>query len=246
MANRMKSYQRNAEAYERRWKTASEQGNTAEMYAATRDYEKNIKAQEEELKQVDPNSRDYEKAKRSIEEQKATHYEMSREQRSQSYGEPKREAYEQLEAKNTQLSHDMSKAVERGDVASYESLRSQYEKNVEIQDQLGRQMREEGVKYNDTGRQSKQDIYSHDCDMRDKMNAKVAEREAKGKSVSEEDRAAAEKYKTQVKKDEQELIKYNGDRTVESMRERGASEEQIKAQEEKNKQDQEWVRKINS
>lgn len=43
MANRMKSYQRNAEAYERRWKTASEQGNTAEMYAATRDYEKNTK-----------------------------------------------------------------------------------------------------------------------------------------------------------------------------------------------------------
>ena len=245
MANRMKGFQRYAEAYERRWKAATEQGNTAEMYAATRDYEKNITAQEKELKQMDPSSREYKKAEESIVEQKATCREMERAQRDLSYGESKRNAYEQLEAKNMQLSRDMGRAVERGDVETYESLRSQYEKNLEIQDRLGANMREEGVKYNDTGRQSKQDIYSRDCDMREKLSAKVAERESKGKTVKEEDRAAAEKYREQVKKDEENLVKYNGDRTIQSMRERGASEEQIKAQEEKNQQNQEWVRNIN-
>ena len=237
MANRIKSYQRNAEAYERRWKTASEQGNAAEMYAATRDYEKNIKAQEEELKQMDPNSREYEKVERSIEEQKATHHEMYREQRYQSYGESKREAYQQLETKNTQLSHDMAKAIERGDTENYQRLRDQYEKNIETQDQLGKHMREDGIKYNDTGRQSKQDILCKDCAMAEKLEAKVAERESKGKPVKEEDRAAAEKFRSQVEKTRADTMKYNGDRTVENMRERGESEEKIKAQEEQNKKD---------
>lgn len=237
MTSKMKNYQRNAETYERRWKNAYEQGVTSEMYAATRDYEKNIKAQEEELKQMDPNSRDYQKAHKSIEEQKATQHEMVREQKYQSYGEPKHRAYEHLEAKNTQLSHDMAKAIERGDTENYQRLRDQYQKNIETQDQLGREMREEGTKYVDTGRQSKQDILCKDHDMAEKLEAKVAEREAKGKNVKEEDRAAAEKFRAQAQQTKADTMKYNGDRTVESMREKGESEQKIKEQEEQNKKD---------
>lgn len=246
MASGIKGYQRNAEAYERRWNTAMREGNASEAYAAQEDYKKNIEKQEEELKKMDPNSKDYEKAERSIEEQKSNAWEMGRQQRIEFSGEEKQEAYQQLNAKNMQISHDMSKAVERGDTASYDFLRSQYEKNISSQEQLGRQMKEEGVDFQDTVHREKVDLQDHDIDMRNKLNEQLAEKEAKGKKISEEERANASKYSNQVKKDEVELVKYQNDKKIESMRERGASSEEIKAEEEQNKQSEEWVRKINS
>ena len=245
MANKMKEYQKYSEIYERRWNSAMSSHNASEAYAASQDYKKNIEAQEEELKKMDPNSRDYEKAERVIDEQKSKAWDMNYQQRHQFSGEQKKQAYEQLDAKNEGISRDMSKAAERGDVKTYDSLRAQYEKNIASQEQLGGQMKEEGVEFRDTVHQEKVDLQSHDIDMRNKMNAKVAEREAKGKSVNEEDRAAAEKYTKQVKQDEIDLVKYQGDKKVEGMRDRGASEEEIQAQEEENKRDQQWVQSIN-
>lgn len=245
MANRMKAYQRNAEACERRWKTASEQGNVSEMYTAVEDYDRNINAQKEELKKMDPDTKEYEKARDSIKEQESTRFQMKYEQKRQVYGEDKKHAYDVLESKNTQLSRDMDKAIERGDVSTYESLRSQYERNIAAQDSLGTEMRSEKISYYDTGRLSKTDIYDHDVRMRDKLNEKVAERESNGKTVSGEDRTAAEKYTQRVKQDEVDKIKYDGERNIQSLHERNASEEEINAQKEKNEQDQAEVRKIN-
>lgn len=245
MSSKMKGYQRNAEAYERRWNNAMKQGNTAEAYTATEDYKRNIKAQEEELKQMDPNSKEYEKAERSIEEQRSKAWDMGNQQRINSSNSQQQTAYKELTAKNTQISHDMSKAIERGDTATYDSLRAQYERNISAQERLGQEMKEEGVDFQDTVHHEKVDLYNQDISMRNKMNEKIAQQEAKGKKVSEEDRGAAEKYTKQVKTGEVDLVKYQNNKQIEGMRERGESEEAIKIQEEENKRDEKWVESIN-
>lgn len=241
----MKEYQKYSEIYERRWNSAMASRNAPEAYAATQDYKKNIEAQEEELKKIDPNSRDYEKAEMAIDEQKSKMWDMNNQQRLQFFGEQKKQAYEQLDAKNEAISRDMAKAVERGDSKTFDSLRAQYEKNIASQEQLSYQMKEEGIEFRDTVHQEKVDLQSHDIDMRNKINEKLAEREAKGKSISDEDRIASEKYTKQVKQDEIDLIKYQGDKKIESMRERGATEEEIQAQDEENKRDRQWVQSVN-
>lgn len=234
MANKIKGYQRAAEACERRWNTAMRYGYASEAYAASHDYEKNIKAQDEELKKMDPNSHEYEKAERSLEEQRGNSWEMDRQQRDYFSGEEKKQAYQELGEKNNKISRDMTKAVERGDSANYDSLREQYEKNISSKEQLGKQMKEEGVEFTDTVYQEKVDLHSHDVDMCSKINEKVSEKESKGKSVSEEDRIEAEKYSKQMKQSEADLLKYQNDKEIESMRERGASESAIKSKEEEN------------
>ena len=241
----MKSYQRTAEACERRWKTAMRDGNASEAYAATQDYQKNIQAQEEELKKMDPNSKEYAKAEQSIAEQRSNAWEMSREQRIEFAGEQKKQTYEELDHKNEQISRDMEKAVARGDTATYDSLRNQYEKNINTQETLGKQMKEEGVEYKDTVHQEKIDLKDRDIDMRNKMSEKIAEKESKGKSISPEEKANAEKYAQQVKKDEIEQVKYQNDKKIESMRERGASEAEIEYQKKENEESQKWVESIN-
>ena len=241
----MKSYQRTSEACEKRWSSAMRSGNISEAYAATQDYKNNIKAQEQEMKKMDPNSKEYDKAERSLDEQRCKAWEMERQQ-NRAYGpEQKNEEYERLNEKNQQISHDMGKAVERGDTATYDSLRHQYEKNISTQETLGRQMKDDKMEFTDTVHREKVDLQNRDIDMRNKMSEKIAEKESKGKTVSEEERANAEKYVKQVKKDESELVKYQNDKKIESMRERGASEEAINSQEKQNKHDEEWVNKIN-
>ena len=244
MPGKMKGYQRNAEAYERRWNNAMKQGNTAEAYTATEDYKRNIEAQEQELKQMDPNSKEYAKAESSIEEQRSKAWDMGNRQRAGSSNGQQQTAYRELSAKNTQISHDMSKSVERADTATYDSLRTQYEKNIAAQERLGKEMKEEGVEFQDTVYREKVDLHDKDIDMRNKMNEKVARQEATGKNVSREDRASAEKYTKQVNTGEGDLVKYQNDKQIEGMRERGASEESVKAQEEENKRSEKWVESI--
>lgn len=245
MLSKMKGYQRNAEAYERRWNNALKQGNIAEAYTATEDYKRNIKAQEEELKQMDPNSKEYAKAEISIAEQQCKAWDMGNRQRSNSSNGQLQTAFKELSAKNTQISHDMSKAVERGDAATYDSLRAQYEKNIFAQERLEQEMKFEDVDFRrDIVHREKVDLLDKDVDMRHKINEKIAQQEVKGKKVNEEDRAFAEKYTRQVKMGQVDLIKYQNNKQIENMVERGASKEAIKAQEEENKRSEKWVESI--
>lgn len=241
----MKELERQAQSYENRWRTAKSGNNVGETYAASQDYRRNIEEQEKELKKLDPNSREYEKAERSIDEQKSKLWQMEYDQRRAFSDHDMQNGMRELEAKNEGLSREMNSAEQKGDVKRYDQLRSQYEKNINAQDQMSREMRENGVECRDTVQQQRDDLYGHDIHMRDKMNQKVAEQTAKGKTVSEEDRANAEKYSKQVKKDEVENVKWQGNRTIESMRSRGASEEEIKAQQEKNEESVRYVERIN-
>ena len=54
-----------------------------------------------------------------------------------------------------------------------------------------------------------------------------------------------DKYIKQVKEDEKNLVKYNNDKKIESLKERNASKEEIEMHEEANERDQKWVNEIN-
>ncbi len=245
MATRMKELERQAKSYENRWRMARAGNNVGETYAAAQDYKHNIEEQEKELKKLDPNSREYEKAEQSISEQRSKLWDMEYKQKREFSDNSKQNSMRELEAKNDRLSKEMSVAEQKCDVKRYEQLRAQYSKNVNSQDQLSKEMRADGIECRDTVQLQRNDLYGHDIQMRDKLGEKVAEQTAKGKKVSEEDRANAEKYSQQVKKDEVENVKWQGERTVDNMYNRNASEEEIAAQKKKNEENVQYVERIN-
>ena len=108
------------------------------------------------------------------------------------------------------------------------------------------EMRDEGLKIDDQNiHRSKVDILDHDIAMRDRLSEKIREREEAGKSVKEEDHAMLDRYAQRVKQEETALVKYQNERTLQGMRDRGASEAEIAAQEEKNRESEKWVESIN-
>ena len=107
-------------------------------------------------------------------------------------------------------------------------------------------MQDEGLKIDDQNiHRSKIDILDHDIAMRDRLSEKIREREEAGKPVKEEDRAMLDRYAQRVKQEETALVKYQNERTLQGMRDRGASEAEIAAQEEKNRESEKWVESIN-
>ena len=92
---------------------------------------------------------------------------------------------------------------------------------------------------------SKIDILDHDIAMRDRISEKIWERDEAGKPVKEEDRIMLERYVQRVKQEEVALVKYQNERILQGMRERGASETEITAQEEKNRESEKWVESNN-
>lgn len=229
------TYEKMADIYENRWEKAMHDGNASEAYQASEDYKKNIKVQEESLSKMDPNSKAYEKMDRSLEEQRSKSLEMERAQRIEFSGENKKQAYQQIESENAKVSKEMEGAIKRGDTKAYDSLRNKYQTNISSQEKLGKEMKENKIDYRDTSEQNKRTVRDHDTDMASKMAKKNAERQAMNKKVSEEDRAAEEKYKKQAEKNMEDGLKEHDDKQLKKMREQGASEEDIKIQEEENR-----------
>ena len=245
MANRMKEYERLGRSYANRWETSRSGGNVAETYAAARDYRENIAKQEEELKGMDPNSKEYERAEQAIDEQKSTLWEMEyRQRREFSDGQVQGEM-QTLQARNDQIASQMSAAVQKGDSARYDQLRSQYEKNMSVQEQLGTRMKSDGVQFEDTLHRQKVAEQNLDIDMRDAMAARVSQQTERGKAPRAEDQEALDRYSAQVRQDEVAVVKMQNEQKIQGMRERGESEEHIKYQEEENARVEKWVRDIN-
>jgi len=245
MASRMKELERQSRSYEDRWKRSMRDNNPGETYSAAHDYRKNIEEQEKELKNMDPNSPEYEKAEMSIDQQKSKLWDMEYSQKRQFSDQKVTQEVENLQAKNEDLSRRMSKAVEKGDTKTYDSLRSQYDKNISMQEQMGKRLKSDGVEYKDTVQQQRIDKQNLDIDMRNKMADKVAKQTEKGKPVKQEDREALEKYSKHVKQDEIENVKKQNQQKIESMRERGASEQEIAYQQKENERSEKWVESIN-
>ena len=107
-------------------------------------------------------------------------------------------------------------------------------------------MKDEGLQIDEQCvHRSKIDILDHDIAMRDRISEKIRERDEAGKPVKEEDRIMLERYVQRVKQEEVALVKYQNERILQGMRERGASETEIAAQEEKNRESEKWVESNN-
>lgn len=245
MASRMKELERQAKSYEDRWKRSMRDNNAGETYSAYCDFEKNLEEQKKELKNIDPNSREYEKAETSIHQQDNKRFDMKYAQNRQFPDQNVAQEVENLQAKNEDISRRMSQAVEKGDTRTYDVLRSQYDKNIAMQEQMGTHLKEDGVKYEDTLLQQRRDKLNLDIDMRNKVAEKVTKQTEKGKPVKQEDQEALDKYSSHVKQDEIETVKKQNQQKIESMRARGASEQEIAYQKEQNERDEKWVESIN-
>lgn len=245
MSSKMTALEREGQWYEDRWKRSIRDDNAGEAYSAVEDYKRNIAAREEELKKMDPNSREYEKAEMKIDEQKSKLWDMNYEQNRKFSHQDLSNEVENLNAKNMDISNKMSKAVENGDTRTYDTLKAQYNKNIAMQEQMGKRLKEDGFEFKANPNQQRRDILDHDIDMRDKLSEKIAKQTEKGKQVSEEDKKALEKYSNNVKQGEIDLVKKQNQQKIDSMRERGVSEQQIKYQQEDNKESEKWVESIN-
>lgn len=245
MASRMKELERQSKSYEDRWNRSMRDNNAGETYSASCDFAKNIEEQKKELKNIDPNSREYEKAETSIAQQESKLWDMKYAQSRQFSDQKVAREVENLQTKNEDISRKMSQAAEKGDTRTYDSLRSQYDKNIAMQEQMGKRLKEDGIDYKDTLQQQRIDKQNLDIDMRNKVAEKVAKQTEKGKPVKQEDREALDKYSTHVKHDEIENVKKQNQQKIDGMRARGASEQEIAYQKEQNERDEKWVESIN-
>lgn len=246
MALSMKDYERRAKFYERRWKEAISDRDFVKAYQAERDYRHNCEQQAQELKAMDPNSREYEQTELAIDKQKTIAWDMYDHQRMLCTNDELQESIRALEAENMSISEKMSRAVQNGDVGEYNYQRKLYDRNIECQQLMVEQLRYSGIDYPDTIIQQKNDELTNDIHMRDKMNEIVAKRTAAGKNVPQDIRQAADQYTKQAKQDEIELVKMQNEREIESMRKRGASGQEIENRQEEHRRSEEWVKRKNS
>ena len=106
-SNGYKTARSNADACERRWKNAMENGNATEAYSAVHDYEAWVEKEREALNGMDPNSHAYEKAEREIDGQASRAWDMHHEQRLKFSTQQKNEAYERFEMRNQNIANGM-------------------------------------------------------------------------------------------------------------------------------------------
>ena len=233
MANELKEAQKTNDAVERRWENARKIGSVDEMYVATKDYENNIKKQEAEIKKMDPNSREYEKAQQKLDAQRQQKNEMERTQRSVHRAEGKQADIDKLETKNQDLSRQMDSAIKRGDMKTYDDLKGKYDKNVSAQEKLCSDAKEEGYNPKETIIQQKAAGVDKDCKIRDQLTDKAN----RGKQLSEQEQKQLQKSQNDIRKGEAEQLRYQNEKKLEGMRERGVSEKEIeqKRQEENKK-----------
>lgn len=242
MATEMKKYERLGRSYVSRWERARSGENVAEAYTAICDYRDNIIKQEEEFKSIDPNSKEYIKAERSIDEQKSTLFEMECCQKNEFSGEQLQNGMSTLKNNNYRIIPQMFNAVHAGDTSRYEQLRFQYEKNMSVQRKLGTDMKNGGVTFEDTLCTQKIDELNCDISMKNAMSDKVAQQTDRGKEANAEDLEALEFYSERVRQCEIEAVKMQNEQKIQAMREQGETEEHIKHVEEENARSEKWYK----
>lgn len=239
MSSRMRNLDRDGDIIKRCYNNARKNHDMDEQYRQTDNLKKNIK-EKEELNNMDPNSKEYDKAQMEIDKQKGDLIEMEHNNKRDYSADEKRDKIEELQHNNDELSKKMDNAVKKGDTRSFDEHRATYQKNIEKQERYGNELKQEGESYKDTVHQQKVAQKDLDIDMRDKFGEKIQNGKA-----NEKDKEAFQKYSEQTKKSEIDLVKYQNQKSIESMRERGCSEEQIKIKEEENKRSEQWVERIN-
>lgn len=231
MYNR-KQYQRIASDCENRWKKATQSGNICDAFDAVNDYRRSISTQESELERMDHNTNEYIKAEELLDEQRGA-CSMIEEQQNRLFLDDNKlgYAYEEYCSRNKVLSREMRTAIDRGETERYDTLRGEYQRNISSQQDIASLMNRHGVDVKDSVLEEKFDIQNHDISMRNKLDEDIELREQRGKTVRPEDHQRADKYARQVNDDTEDLLKYQNDMKMDSMRKRGASAEELQAQE---------------
>ena len=220
-----KKYKRDAEAIENRFNR--NKGDAAETYKAMEEYRENMEVQKQELEKMDPNSREYDKAQQSLDQQRSVYDDMNQTQKktydteSISYGQ------KDLANENMKYADEMEKAVEKGDAKRYEEYRSKFETNIKAQENMEKQMIRDGMDTSSASmdiQQQRQYMFGKDCNMRESS-----------------DPAVAQKYRDQVEQDKKDMLNSQHERTMERMEARHASQEEI---DRKNKEHEETMNNI--
>ena len=210
MAN-YKKYEKDAEAIENRFNR--NHGDAGETYKAMEEYRENMDVQKQELENMDPNSREYDKAQQSLDRQRNTYDRMKFEQKTTYSTDSIRDGQKDLANQNQKYAEEMDRAAQKGDVNRYEEYRSKYETNIKAQETMENQVIRDGQ---DTGNmqmdinQQRQYMFGKDCQMNE--NAK--------------DPAVAEKYRDRVEQDKKDMLNSQHNRRVEQMDARNASAEE--------------------
>ena len=219
MSIKMKDLIRKSQIIVQRYEQAKKIGDCGEMYNAVRDSQENLKQMEAERDKMDPGSREYNKACREIDRCRYENSDRAQECRQEAgFGQGKQDSIDKMEQKNWQLSQEMEKAIEKGDTARYDQLKSKYDQNVATQETMRKEAKEEGYTPRESIIPQKANGVNLDCDMRDKFAEKVQS----GKNVTQQDRDNLEKYKQQAHEGLGEQIKYQNEMKIEGMIERGA------------------------
>lgn len=245
MTPKFRNIERNMNYCATRWENNYNSGNALEAQKALDDYREQMVEAKKELYNMDPNSRDYDKAQVALDKQSAKLDVMQQKQNQHYQNQHIANDVEKFKQKNEELSRKMDDAIKKGDTKTYDSLKNQYDHNMKMQEHGCERLKANGYKYEDTLGQQRVDKLNHDIDMRNKVAEKVEKQMEKGKPVSEQDKANLEKYSSQVKKDEIETVKKQNEKIIQGMKERGASEEAIKHQQEENARSERWVESIN-
>ena len=241
-----KKYQREYDACKNRHDRAKKADEWGEVYQATNDCEKVIEKEKEELKNLDPNSKEYKELETQIEDHERDAWSTRVDDRGEQNTYKAKSDCEKYRQQNDELMKKMSNDVARGDYKSYDEHRAQYEKKLEAQESMEKHMKMNGQ---DPGKSTtvdqRRDLLNSDIDMRNKMNEKIAKDQEKGKAPKKEELAAQQRYAQNVKKGEIDVVKKQGEQKIESMEKNGASKERIEMEKEQNARDQKWVEGIN-
>ena len=229
----LKRHQIENRSREMRWRDAISRGDAGEAYRLSGEYRGAIDAQFEELSKLDSNSREYEQARNDLYMQCAVSSDLECKQRANLTSRQKERGYEDMHAQNMALHREMEKAIERADTVKYDSLKWRYQQNMQSHEALGKELERCGAKtLVDHVHEERVDVLNLDIGMRDRMQERISQCEANGRTSSRSDTEAFEKYSQLVRKDERELLEYQHAKEIEAMRDMGASEEYVRNRQE--------------
>ena len=243
-----KDFEQRAKKYERQWQEAMDERDFAKAYKAERDYRQNYEQQADGMKNMDPNSRDYERTELEIDKQKSKAWDMYHQQRLSCTNDELQASMKSLENENSEIYGRMEKAAQSRNVGEYSYQRKQFERNIEVQETMKSQLKYDGIQCEETINQQRNDKLNADINMRNNLQDWVANREATGKAVPQEMKNASNEYAQIVKKDEIEVVKKQNEQSIEALREKGASEQEISNTRDEQIHGQfgeEWVERIN-
>lgn len=236
---------RDFNACDSRWKRSAKEGEWGEVHQATNDCEKIIEREKEQLKNMNPNSKEYSELSDQINKHEDRVWNMKNEQRL-NYNTSKMESdLDKYKKQNEEYGRKMDDAIKKGDTRAYDENRARYEKNVSAQESMEKSMKMNGQNVESTAVQQRRDLLNRDIDMRDKASQRIAEAREKGKQPKQADLDAQKKYAQNVKSGEVDVVKKQNQQKIENMEKRNEDPKKIEAAKEQNAKDEKWVQGIN-